>query len=189
MPPLIIVTLFGTQEAGLYALAQRFFGAPLVFIGQAIGQVFLGEGARLLTINAKDFSNLFFTVIIVLTVLSFVLIGPLGFLNSDFLTLFFGSGWGGLTGLVFLLLPMFLFQFIASPLSNTLAILEKQKLMFVIDLFRFFILITLTVFSYLYFTKFSTFLLGLSILNCGYYFVLTIASSLVLRAYVKSGRC
>ena len=69
---------------------------------------------------------------------------------------------GGLTGLVFLLLLMFLFQFIASPLSNTLAILEKQKLMFVIDLFRFFILITLTVLVICILSNFPL-LLGLSL--------------------------
>ena len=158
-------------------------------MGKPLAKYSLGEGARLLTINVRDFSKLFFTVIIVLTVLSFILIGPLGFLNADFLTQFFGSSWGELAGLVFLLLPMFLFQFIASPLSNTLAMLEKQKLMFVIDFFRFSILIILTVFNYLYSAEFSTFLLGLSILNCGYYFVLTLASSFVLRAYMRSERC
>ena len=48
LPPLIIGTLFGTQEAGLYALAQGFLSSWYL-LGKLLAK-YSGEGARLLTI-------------------------------------------------------------------------------------------------------------------------------------------
>ena len=180
-PPLIIAAIFGVEEAGLYGLAQRFFGAPLAFIGQSIGQVFLGEGSRLLNTNFRDFGVLFFRAILVHFLLSLVFIAPVGLISNDVLILFFGNQWEGIGKLVYILLPMFIFQFVASPLSNTLAILGKQKLMLQIDFIRFSFFVALVAAVNFYISDFFTFLLAMSILNSIYYSVLVIATAFVFK--------
>ena len=63
----------------------------------------------------------------------------------------------GIGRLVYILLPMFIFQFVASPLSNTLAILGKQKLMLQIDFIRFSFFVALVAAVNFYISDFFTF--------------------------------
>jgi O-antigen/teichoic acid export membrane protein len=47
VPTLLVASLYGAQVAGWYYVTQRLLGMPLQIIGNAMGQVFLGEAAHL----------------------------------------------------------------------------------------------------------------------------------------------
>jgi O-antigen/teichoic acid export membrane protein len=47
VPTLLVASLYGAQVAGWYYVTQRLLGMPLQIVGNAMGQVFLGEAAHL----------------------------------------------------------------------------------------------------------------------------------------------
>lgn len=129
--PLALAFLFGSSGAGFFTLAHRVLSAPMSIIGKAVGQVFLSSGSEAnrdgrLGILVSDVFIKLFTM--VLPVFSFFLI-----FSQEIFFFLFGESWemSGVIAqcLVFLILG----QFICSPLSQVLAIVERQDLSFVFN--------------------------------------------------------
>jgi O-antigen/teichoic acid export membrane protein len=127
VPLLLLSKYFGPTVAGWYVLTTRVVGAPSGLIGEAVAQVYLGEVATLARRDPQALRRLFvasFRRLLAVGVLPILLIAapaPLWF------PIVFGERWleAGLYALV--LVPLYLTQFVAVPLS-TLNVLEKQHL-------------------------------------------------------------
>jgi hypothetical protein len=93
---LAIGSIFGLQEAGLYALTQRVCGVPMALVGQSVSQVYAsdlrevqrGGGAPL----ARHYRSLLFRLIIVGTLAVSGIVGVL-VTRGEFL---FGHEWSHL---------------------------------------------------------------------------------------------
>ena len=135
-PLLAIGSIFGLQEAGLYALTQRVCGAPLALIGQAVSQVYASEfrnvhrggGAAV----ARHYRALLVRLTLVGTLVVSALVAVLSF-GDEFL---FGSEWANLGKVALYLVAMLISDFATTPISMTLGYLGEQRLQLLWDIGR-----------------------------------------------------
>ena len=186
LPPVIIAFCFGADKAGLFALSQRLLGAPLAFLGHSLGQVYLGEGAHLLHKSEFEFRKFFKEMMRLLVLLAFFILIPIGVVCSKLAATLFGPDWLEIGPLVLTLLPMFILQFLASPLSNTLILLGKEKLLLIFDVARLFSLISWALIAHRSEVDFAIFIWGLVFLNVIYYISISIAPYFTFRGCGKS---
>lgn len=136
LPAILLATQYGLAVAGSYALAQRVLGAPMSLVGRAVVQVFHGEGASAAKENPQQFRSLFISTQRRLLrwgagpVLTASLLAPFAF------PIIFGAQWTLAGNLVASLSLMYAAQIVATPLSQTLIILDRQGLQLAWDLAR-----------------------------------------------------
>ena len=136
LPALLIVALYGTWEAGLYALTVRVLAGPVGVVVDAVSQYFEAtfaghrrDGTGDLTQLIRSITTRLFVIVIVPTVLI------LAFAPGLFAWLF-GGEWrmAGVYAQITVLL--FATQFVIAPISRALLVLERQYLQLGWDLAR-----------------------------------------------------
>jgi O-antigen/teichoic acid export membrane protein len=127
LPVLIVAGRFGTEIAGLLAMAMRILGAPIGLLGKSVLDVFKRHAAAsfrergecrsdyLRTFKALAFGSVVFCLI-------------LAFSSESLFAFAFGENWRGAGTIAVWLLPLFALRFIASPLSYMVYIAGKQHL-------------------------------------------------------------
>lgn len=125
--PLLMAMHYGPQAAGWLMLSQRVLGAPLELLGQSVGQVYVGEGAKLLRERPEALRRLF-----IATARRLLLGGaPFALLIALFspwlFETVFGGAWRSSGQFAQALSAMFLLQLIVVPLSDTLTLLERHR--------------------------------------------------------------
>jgi O-antigen/teichoic acid export membrane protein len=133
IPQLLISGIFGVHIAGLFALGTRVIAAPVTFIGLSIAQVYVGEISRLVSEDAPAALNLFLTTARKLFIYTVVPISLLTALGPWMFAFVFGAEWREAGVMVQALGAMYLAQIVVFPLSQTLVVLERQKLQLVWD--------------------------------------------------------
>jgi O-antigen/teichoic acid export membrane protein len=122
-PPLFFAMLFGTSSAGIYMLSQKVIAMPMIFIGRAIGEVLYSEAVeanREGTLGSLANIHEKLAQIAMPPALILVVIGP------DLFAFVFGADWRQ-AGEFSRWMAIFLyFQFVTSPLSILVAVLERQ---------------------------------------------------------------
>lgn len=126
VPAILIAAFYGTQTAGWFALGQRVISIPMAFIGVAISQVYLSEAAELAQAQPGELQRFFFKIerkLLMISVLPALVLG----LGAPWLfSVAFGNEWLEAGKYVQVLSLMFLVQFIVTPVSQTLNVLERQ---------------------------------------------------------------
>ena len=128
LPPLLIAAFYGAQVAGWFGLVQRVVGVPALLIGTAVSQVYMGEAASIARENPVRMYRLFRKMTSRLILIGAVPIILLGVFGPQLFRIVFGPEWYDAGVYVRLMTVMVLVQFVVSPLSNTLLILELQDL-------------------------------------------------------------
>jgi O-antigen/teichoic acid export membrane protein len=125
--PLILNVLFGTSITGFYFMAIRLIGAPMALIGSALGQVLIQRASTELN-NTGNISSLVVKAIS----RSILFWAPLFFLMMiaapKVFEIYLGPQWITSGRYVQALIPVFFFQIITSPVSVVLIVLQKQKI-------------------------------------------------------------
>lgn len=125
LPILIIVASASGPEAGYLALAIFVLQAPMAVIGNAAGQVFVSGAAeakregKLDEYTLTSLAALLKTITPPLVAIAIVAPAAFGFV--------FGSGWERSGALATWMVPWFLMQFLASPISTALHVLGRQR--------------------------------------------------------------
>jgi O-antigen/teichoic acid export membrane protein len=137
MPTLLFASLYSAQVAGWFGLGQRLISIPSWLVSEAVQQVYLGESTALLREEPEEFEKLFFKVTGVLVLLSVPPAVGLATLSGYLFPTIFGDEWEQ-AGLYAQFLSLaFIGQMVASPLSGTLSILERQDIQLVWNVVRF----------------------------------------------------
>jgi O-antigen/teichoic acid export membrane protein len=134
IPAIIIATIYGPAAAGLYALTQRIMNIPTKLLGEAASEVFLGEGRALTGTALKQFflrTTFFFLVLAICGMI------PVLLFAQDFFAIVFGEGWRVAGLFAQLLMPLYIFRFVAHPISQLLNIMQKQHFHFIAYIFNF----------------------------------------------------
>lgn len=150
--PIIIIASFsfGNEEAGYLMLAMRLLSAPMSLIGGAVAQVFLSEAPlRFHDGNLRTFT--------ITTISSLAKIGLLPILfvaiSAPVLVPFiFGDSWSRTGILISWMAPWYFMQFIVSPVSMTLHIMNAQKQALLLQLFGL-IFRVMSIFGGIYYYK------------------------------------
>lgn len=150
-PAIIIAAMFSPALAGFYAVAQRVVGLPILMLGEAASQAFLGEVRGLERLALRQ---LFLRTLALFGGLAIVAMLPLLLFAPPLFDLILGDGWATAGVFVQLLTPLYIIRFIDAPISQILNAINRQKLHFVLNLINVINLI---------FTFFAAYLLSLSI--------------------------
>jgi O-antigen/teichoic acid export membrane protein len=136
LAPILFATLYGSQVAGWFGLGARVAAVPVVFVGQAIAQVYFGEVSRLVRERPAELSRIYFA-----TAKRVALVGLLPVLVVELAAprLFgyvFGPSWVEAAIYAQLLAVPYLASFVMFPISLTLDALERQDLVLAWDVGR-----------------------------------------------------
>src|SRR5690606_27374014 len=135
VPALLILAFYGPQAAGWYALTMRVFGMPMSLLGTSASQVYTSSIAELAR-KGESSADLYVRTAFRLLLIGLPIAGLAALLGPHAFAFVFSAEWTEAGVYARLLAPMFLVQFVASPLSQTLNVLERQDVQFVWDAFR-----------------------------------------------------
>ena len=163
LPALLLTPFYGIAVVGLFALSQRMISLPGSVVARAIGDVFRQSATEqyIKTQNCEVLYRETFKKLALLSVPPFVI---LFFVVEPVFVFAFGEEWREAGIYAQILMPMFLMQFIGSPLSSMFLVAEKQKTDF--------------------FLQICLFLGILSAIYGGYYFYGTARATLILYSLV-----
>lgn len=135
-PLLLTGLLFGTSAAGWMALTQRVLAVPVVVVGTAVAQVYLGALSRAARSSIPECHSLFRR-----TSRRLLIIGCIGAVTTAAAAPFlfgavFGPDWVESGRIAQAMTPYFAAQLLASPLSQTLIVFERVLLQLVWDVLR-----------------------------------------------------
>jgi O-antigen/teichoic acid export membrane protein len=133
LPIIMIAALAHGPEAGFLSLAMFIIQAPMGLLGTAIGQVFLSRAPQEHRLGQMGI----FTTGILGGLLK-VGVGPLifgGLLAPDLFTKVFGEDWRRAGILMAWMTPWFVMQFLASPVSTALHVVNRQRAALLLQLF------------------------------------------------------
>lgn len=125
LPLTILASRFGAEIAGYVALAFRVLGAPISLMGTAVLDVFkrrASESWRAIGSCRGPYVE----TLMVLATGSLIATVVFWFAGEQLFVLAFGPQWHGAGAAAVILLPLFALRFVASPLSFTFYISEKQ---------------------------------------------------------------
>ncbi|MCR9195465.1 lipopolysaccharide biosynthesis protein [Oceaniradius stylonematis] len=127
LPLLVIAGRFGAEAAGFVALAFRTLGAPISLMGTAVLDVFKRRASSAWRTRGDCRAEYVQTAKVLAA--GSVAASLVFFLAGEELFVFaFGEDWRGAGQAAVILLPLFALRFVASPLSYTIYIAEKQQL-------------------------------------------------------------
>jgi O-antigen/teichoic acid export membrane protein len=126
LPVLVTASRFGTETAGLLALAMRTLGAPTALLGASVLDVFKVVAAR----EYRDLGqcrDYYVRTLKGLAIGSLAVSIPLMLVSERLFAVAFGETWRGAGVIAVWLLPMFALRFVASPLSYMFFIARRQR--------------------------------------------------------------
>jgi hypothetical protein len=128
MPTLLLAAHYGVEVTGLFALANRLQAVTITLVSAAIGDVFLGEAARLLKDQPERIRSLFWRTLrrslLVGLVLTLMITLPAPFVFGHV----FGEEWAEAGTYIQILAPMFVLSFSSRAVASSFDVLERQDL-------------------------------------------------------------
>jgi len=143
----LLVRYYGVNAGGHFALVQRVLAVPLVLISASVADAFHGRLALYVRGTPDRVAELFqrtSAVLVVLGILPTILLMMYG---EPLFKVFFGSRWTVAGNLAAATAPLFLAQFVVTPLSRLVFVLEGQRLKLVYDVLALASMIGVFVFS------------------------------------------
>lgn len=125
LPLTILASRFGPDVTGYVAIAFRTLGAPIALLGSAVLDVFKRRASESWR-NTGSCRAPFVETFLVLAAGSALATVVFWFAGEDLFVLAFGPKWHEAGRIAVILLPLFALRFVASPLSYTFYIAEKQ---------------------------------------------------------------
>src|SRR5690606_13532134 len=158
LPIIVLGTRFGPEVAGYFALASRTMGAPISILGGAVRDVFKRSANQDFQRygNCRGIYVRTFWVLSALAVLMVIVVAPFA---STLFSFAFGKEWQTAGVFASWLIPMYALRFVASPLSYTFYVVQKQQ----VDLVWQIALLAMTVATLFSFTSYSATIVSYSV--------------------------
>lgn len=134
-PVLLIAALANAGEAGYVFIAMKVVGAPVQLVGGIIGQVYFSRAGEFHATGTLFRSTMWLIGVLFLVGLAALVV--VGMISEPAIEMMFGEGWGRVSDHVIAFTPWFLAQFITSPVSMSLHVLDRQKAAMWLQLFGF----------------------------------------------------
>lgn len=136
LPTILLIALYGSLEAGLFALTVRVIAAPITIIVDAVGQYFEGSFSSQLRSGERTLSHSVLRVVrmhLLVGTLPTVLIASLG---PTLYGAIFGEEWTRAGTYAQIIVIAYLAQFVVAPVSRALVLLERQSMQLTWDVTR-----------------------------------------------------
>lgn len=129
-PVFMIPNYFGSTFGGLYFQAFKVLTMPVSLVGSAVGQVFFEQGS-VLKDDKSRFSELVLSLHKKLLLVAVIPFSVLFFFGNDLFGFVFGNAWRASGQFAVIMTPWLFFNFLTSPISFIVIIMEKQNLGFI----------------------------------------------------------
>lgn len=141
--PVLLIVLYNPQIAGWFAMAQNLLQIPVVFVGEAIGQVFLQRAS--IAKHEGDLAgvSLRFFAILIQTGSTIVLV--ISIFSPWIFPVLLGEKWRSAGEISQVLALYFSINFAYSPLSRLFSITDRQNVILFVEISNF-IVVILTLF-------------------------------------------
>ena len=126
LPVFVFLWVFNPTESGYFSFILTVLNIPISLLAGAILDVFKERAAKDYreTGSCREAYMQTFKKMVLIAVVPFALLFLIG---DDLIIMFFGDKWAGATKFLDIMLIMFFFKFISSPLSFIFYIVNKQK--------------------------------------------------------------
>lgn len=128
-PMLIVATCFGPADLARFALAQQLVAAPLGLLGGAIGQAFGAETARPTEADTNAPMALLRALLLKLALTGAGVWVIVAVAAPPLCGQLFGAAWREVGVIMAYIAPMFVAQFVFSPISVAVQVLERQEVL------------------------------------------------------------
>ncbi len=135
IPILIIASSLGISESAFIFLAIKIIQAPMALLGSSISQVFYSKASE--SHSAGKLQELTLNVIVSTFQIG---VGPILFvaiLAPMLINMALGTGWEMVGHYIVLMSPWFLVQFVASPISTVMYVVNRQYEFMLVTIFGF----------------------------------------------------
>lgn len=170
LPLFVLGSRFGDDVVGWTALALRIFGAPIALLGGAVRDVFKNSSSKAF-IERGECRKEYIHTFKVLLICSLIAVPLFMLISERLFVVAFGEIWRQSGVICGWLAPLFAMRFIASPLSYTMYIAEKQNF----DLVWQIILLATTAIAFIFPSNYKyallSYSLGYSLLYVAYCFM------------------
>lgn len=136
LPPIIIVAVYGTLEAGLYALTLRVLAAPIGIVADAVSQYFEGVFSERVRGRSTRLQSLIVSISIRLAAVAVVPAILVTLFAPDLFAFIFGEQWRVAGDFARIVVWFYAVQLCVSPITRALLVLEKQFQQLVWDISR-----------------------------------------------------
>lgn len=136
LPVLLLTLIYGSQVVGYFGLANSIVNIPMTLIGRSVSDVFYSEAATIGKKNPtklKQLSDNLLKRLFILGLVPLIILLAFGPLLFSFV---YGNTWHQAGVYARILAFLVFFRLIFTPISNLFSIFEKQKVAFLLDLFR-----------------------------------------------------
>lgn len=137
LPIIIISILMPNGSVGYLTLAMQLLAIPMQFIGGAISQVYLSHVSEVK--KNGDIAKYTRSVLENLYKYGFSILILIGLISPILVKYIFGNNWEKMGYLISWMIPWFIFQLAASPISMIMHVFNKQKQMLLLTIFGLFI--------------------------------------------------
>src|SRR3546814_3658320 len=125
LPVLIVASRFGTEFAGYLAMSLRLIGAPVTLLGRSVLDVFKRYASESFRQRGECRAE-YLQTLRTLTILSVGFCAAMLLFGETAFVLVLGEKWRMAGIIAMWMLPLYSLRFIASPLSYTFYIVDKQ---------------------------------------------------------------
>jgi lipopolysaccharide exporter len=123
----LVAQLFGTRDAGFFALVQRVLAVPIVLVGTSVADAFHSRVAKYSDTEGREVSSFFYRIAAGLLLVG---LGPallLALYGEKLFAVVFGSTWATAGSLAAVMAPWALAQLVVSPLSRVIFVFQRQE--------------------------------------------------------------
>jgi O-antigen/teichoic acid export membrane protein len=125
--PILLLSFFGLEEAGIYFFSMKILGAPLHLISSSVSQVYFQKSAELREKHSQQLFKLTKKVVLINTGIMLAIILIVNSIGIYLLELYFENQWRNLR--LYLLILSFLIVARSSfnPISSLIVVLDKNR--------------------------------------------------------------
>ncbi|MGC7948027.1 lipopolysaccharide biosynthesis protein [Bacillus sp. II_CA] len=181
IPSILIANLYSSTIVGWYMLGQKIILVPFGMLGQAVAQVYISKLTNYFREQPEKCYPLFKNIVVKLCLVGSVPCLLLFLFGESIFSILFGPDWAEAGRYVQILTPMFFLYFVSFPLSQTLSILEYQRLQLIWDILRLVMVFIVFYMAHMKHMNVIHMLTLYSITTTGCYFILLLIVYIVLK--------
>ncbi|WP_068363222.1 lipopolysaccharide biosynthesis protein [Polaribacter reichenbachii] len=170
--PILILTFFGAEKAGVYFFSIKILATPLFLISSSISQVYFRESSELVVKKNDELFSITKKIVIsnLIIMLSFLLI--INTLGIYILNLYFENQWKDLNSFILILSFLILAKSSFNPISSLIIVLNKNLIGLMFNCYLFLINVVAIYYGTLYNNILYTVIILSLFGGIGYYIML-----------------
>ena len=148
--PILILTFFGAEEAGVYFFSLKILGTPLFLISSSVSNVFFQKSSELLNENKTELLKLTKKIVSINLILMLAFLILVNTAGMTLLESIFNHKWNNLRSYSLILSILILGRSTFNPISSLVVVLNKNLESLIFNIYLFIVNLIAIYFGYLY---------------------------------------